>query len=114
MLASRRSNSTSIFAVPQKYHLSPLKVKLISIVMNTHTHTHTHIHKTKPVSETHSKDTGNAYTALYFPNMLPVPHSNPPGQVPSLSVTQLYSLPVTHEAGQGELSKLDGKDACHL
>ena len=42
MLASRRSNSTSIFAVPQKYHLSPLKVKLISIVMNTHTHTHTH------------------------------------------------------------------------
>lgn len=40
MLASRRSNSTSIFAVPQKYHPSPLKVKLISIVMNTQTHTY--------------------------------------------------------------------------
>ena len=63
MLTSRRSNSTSIFAVPQKYHLSPLKVKLFSTVVNTHTY----IHKTKPVSETLNKDTGNAYTALYFP-----------------------------------------------
>ena len=43
MLASRRSNSTSIFAVPQKYHPSPLKVKLFSIVMNTHTYIHTYI-----------------------------------------------------------------------
>ena len=114
MLASRRSKSTSIFVVPQKYHPSPLKVKLFSIVMNTHTYIHTYIHKTKPVSETLNKDTGNAYTALYFPNILPVPHSNPPGQVPSLSATQLYSLLVTHEAGQGELSKLDSKYVCHL
>ena len=61
MLASRRSNSTSIFAVPEKYHLSALKVKLFSIVMNTHTN------KTKPISETHSKDTGNTYTACTYP-----------------------------------------------